>query len=510
MKKQKNGISLIVLVITIIVMIILAAAVILSLTSNGIIDRANDAVTKTDLNQMQTLASTIWAEAYLDYRAGDITEAEIMQQVKDGLYNADKNYADKYNVKFAPNGVELSIPTWEVIYDKGEQIQDGMLVLGNENLFNGTDEYRLTIENNGNEIQIETKLLVIPGTETYMFAIIKGNTVIYPKSLEEAQRIMENDSSSVAVGGGCIQGEGQKICALMFEGNITNNYTIMKLEKKERYIDEGWEFAYVSSNGVWSSLIPKGKSVKGDIVAKFYKTDELVSAKLSTFDIAFEIPESNAYTLVVEGSGEMPNDFQKETTEFLKDVVQSMNSMMVNAESYPFLYTTSVVISDQITNIGDSFFSFYISLKELTLPNSITSIGEDAFWGCDNLCCLNIPDTVTDIGKRAFEDCGSLERLILPQNITSIEENMFWHSGIKEIEIPATVTVIGMSAFHNCLNLTNITISNSVTSIGYSAFEGCNSLTNVYYKGSEEQWNAITINDYNGELTSATIHFNSN
>ncbi|MBR6688526.1 MAG: hypothetical protein IKL68_00725 [Clostridia bacterium] len=62
---MKKGISLIVLVITIIVMIIIAGAIIISLNSTSVIEKANDAVTKTDvgtLNDKLTLA-------YVDVKA---------------------------------------------------------------------------------------------------------------------------------------------------------------------------------------------------------------------------------------------------------------------------------------------------------------------------------------------------------------------------------------------------------------------------------------------------------
>ena len=105
--KNKQGISLLVLVITIIVMIILAAAIILSLSSNGIIDRANEAVDKTDEKQMQALAQTLWAEAYLDYREGKINENTLIQRVNSGLREADKDYLLKYDVKISSQGVNL-------------------------------------------------------------------------------------------------------------------------------------------------------------------------------------------------------------------------------------------------------------------------------------------------------------------------------------------------------------------------------------------------------------------
>ena len=49
MKRNKRGISLIVLVITIIVMIILAAAIILALNGNNVVSRANQAKASSDL-----------------------------------------------------------------------------------------------------------------------------------------------------------------------------------------------------------------------------------------------------------------------------------------------------------------------------------------------------------------------------------------------------------------------------------------------------------------------------
>lgn len=65
--KEKQGISLIVLVITIIVMIILAATIIVSLNNNEIIKNANEAVQAYDLAQVKTIASSIWAEEYINF-----------------------------------------------------------------------------------------------------------------------------------------------------------------------------------------------------------------------------------------------------------------------------------------------------------------------------------------------------------------------------------------------------------------------------------------------------------
>ena len=84
---------------------------------------------------------------------------------------------------------------------------------------------------------------------------------------------------------------------------------------------------------------------------------------------------------------------------------------------------------------------------------------------------------------------------------------------IDEIEviklvIPDGVTNIGDYAFYNCDSLTSITIPDSVTTIGAFAFHWCDSLKDVYYTGTEEEWNSITIGTDNDPLTNATIHYN--
>ena len=78
----------------------------------------------------------------------------------------------------------------------------------------------------------------------------------------------------------------------------------------------------------------------------------------------------------------------------------------------------------------------------------------------------------------------------------------------SSVTIPDNFKKIKNSAFMNCTSLTSIVIPDSVTEIGFMAFDGCTSLTDVYYTGTEEQWNAISIQYYNDRLTSATIHYN--
>ena|GEM_PF-5809243 len=148
---------------------------------------------------------------------------------------------------------------------------------------------------------------------------------------------------------------------------------------------------------------------------------------------------------------------------------------------------TSVIIPDSVTSIGIYAFSYCTNLTSVTIPNSVTSISALAFYECKNLTSVTIPDSVTSIGEHVFAECISLASVTIPSSVTEIE----WE------------------AFLGCTNLTSVTIPNSVTSIGGYAFTYCTNLKDVYYAGTEEQWNKISIASYNDCLTNAAIHYNS-
>lgn len=66
MKANKNGISLIVLIITIVVIIILAAAIILNLSNTNIINNANKAVTENNEDEVQAAVTLKYADMYAE------------------------------------------------------------------------------------------------------------------------------------------------------------------------------------------------------------------------------------------------------------------------------------------------------------------------------------------------------------------------------------------------------------------------------------------------------------
>ena len=193
---------------------------------------------------------------------------------------------------------------------------------------------------------------------------------------------------------------------------------------------------------------------------------------------------------------------------------------------------TSISIPNSVTSIEEGTFSSCYRLANITIPNSIISIGASAFWDCGNLKSITIPNSVTSLGTAAFLGSG-LTNIAIPSSVTSIGEDAFSKcSNLRRITIPNSVTSIGNMAFsgcssltsiiipnsltsisgylfRNCTSLTSIAIPNTVTSIGWDAFKDCKNLTDVYYTGTQEEWENISILDDNTPLTSATIHYNT-
>ncbi|MEE1291319.1 MAG: leucine-rich repeat protein, partial [Spirochaetota bacterium] len=70
------------------------------------------------------------------------------------------------------------------------------------------------------------------------------------------------------------------------------------------------------------------------------------------------------------------------------------------------------------------------------------------------------------------------------------------------------VTGIDGSVFNLCENLTSIVLPDSLTFISKDAFGECDKLTTVNYKGTQEQWEQINIEDYdNSSLKNAIINY---
>lgn len=140
----------------------------------------------------------------------------------------------------------------------------------------------------------------------------------------------------------------------------------------------------------------------------------------------------------------------------------------------------SVIISEGITEIGNSAFYLCMKLKSVTLPESLESIDSWAFSSCTSLETINIPKKITAIKEKTFNGCKNLKKIELPEGLKSIESAAFEYCrSLVEITLLDGVTKIEDFAFRCCDSLSSISIPTSVKEIGTYAFDSCKMLTDI-------------------------------
>ena len=165
--------------------------------------------------------------------------------------------------------------------------------------------------------------------------------------------------------------------------------------------------------------------------------------------------------LTITGTGDMPNATES------KLPFPSLRKQI-----------TSIVISGDITSIGDYVFYELGEVTELTITAPIEHTGNYSFAQCSKLSTINFTnsDSLHTIGEASFA-ATNLSKIIIPENVTTIGDHAFMGCmSATQLTIGEKVKTIGKSSFEGCFSLPNALFPDAVTTIGESAFAGCSSL----------------------------------
>ena len=191
------------------------------------------------------------------------------------------------------------------------------------------------------------------------------------------------------------------------------------------------------------------------------------------------------------------------------------NLEVIGDSAFEWTGIESIDIPDSVKEIQDCAFDYCTSLKEIKL-SAVEKIGEYCFDCCKKLEKAVIKGTITELPEGTFWSCWKLKDVVIPETITQIGKQAFAGTSIETIILPDALESIGMQAFMGCENLKSIKLPGKLQSIGKNAFQDCTNISAVempaslkslgeeiiddsdvpvviYYRGTEEEWNAIDI-----------------
>ena len=218
---------------------------------------------------------------------------------------------------------------------------------------------------------------------------------------------------------------------------------------------------------------------------------------------------------VMNGSYKLENDIYEE--ECYTDIILNRTKGDAGTGVHPAVWQYSpralrtmreMTLPSSVTDIADHAFREHATLTKIFIPSSVKTLGECAFYSCKSLAELTISPGVQTIESHAFRECVALSKVNIPSSVKMIGGCAFYDcAALNEVNIFSGVNTIGECTFCGCTALTRVSIPASVTSIGYAAFYDTN-VQDVYYRGTETQWNAIQMGEFNDKLTGANIYYN--
>ena len=392
-KQNKNGITLIALIITIIVMLILLGVTVTGAINGGLIGTSQEAKYKTEISQIkEALEEEIINRKALKESTDNITIAdlEISNKLKEKYQNKlEITNGEIYYIPYEiENGEEtkwledMNIMANTIFFEYNGAIITGFSQKGYEAIAKGTTKFVMpTKSNNGTEITTIDKdafNATLEGKE----ACAKITRFIFPDTLQIINTNLDTNTGAFT---GCI---GLK------ELDLTNT----KLTKINNC-------TFQNCSGLTEVKLP----------------NNLTNISYRAFQDCSSLKRVH-----------FPNSLTEIGYQSFK-----------NCSSLEEINLTNT----QIKSIGYEAFSYCVNLKKAEIPETLTSIASFGFWHCEKMESISL-GRVTSITPYCFQYCISLKNIELPDSVVSIRERAFHGcSKLEKVVIPSSVTAIVWEAF---------------------------------------------------------------
>ncbi len=190
--------------------------------------------------------------------------------------------------------------------------------------------------------------------------------------------------------------------------------------------------------------------------------------------------------------------------------------------TYRLLY---IVLGDGVETICESAFE-NSGIGFVSLGKKVKTIEAKAFAYCGGLDRINIPASLTNIAPDAFMACGKLRYLDVHEdnpNYREIGGHIYTKDGTTLVRVTDLtmadshidkqlyegMTCIGAYAFSGALELSTLFFTNALVVVEENAFLDVPNLQRIYFYGTQEEFEKISVAAGNEAFTNATVYYYS-
>lgn len=211
----------------------------------------------------------------------------------------------------------------------------------------------------------------------------------------------------------------------------------------------------------------------------------------------------------------------------------------VNIGTLAFFYSGGMTgnfsihsLPESLEEIGVGAFMLSI-LNSINIPENVKKISYDlqgqympTFYVCPFLQEINVADTNTEYASQdgvlfnkdmtyllQFPNGCQIAEYEMPDSVTAISPAAFTQQEssveykLKKLKCSSNLQFIGSLAFQSNYTITEINLPITLQTVADYAFDNAIAITDVYYNGTEEDRDGITIGTGNDKLTNAEWHY---
>ena len=515
---NKNGITIIALVITIIVLLILAGVTISTLIGDsGIITRANEAALSTELSKYKEQLELYKANKYI--QNNNFIEETLTAGKENLSYNTqEQEEVGKGNIK-------------TIIQDISDEYLEKLEVIKGELLINTQDRSEIKVaqslgiqvnpydirdgvlwSSNGNLLLMDEKTgsLTIPDSVTAIgegaFANLEGlKTIIIPSTVKRIEKnaftnnstletviMQEKENADGSIDGVEYIGNAAfKDCSNLTTAQMANSVTVIEdsafyNDKKLKNINISKSLkilkTYVFTNcGLVNIEVPEGIiSIYGACFASCTNLEKIkLPSTLETIDsTAFNSCSKLKNIDIAEGN----TNFKFDGNGFLLGNNETVMVIILQTA----IKNNILTIPSTVTTLSYGQINSFPQITTVEVPESVTNINGAFFWN------NNITNIIIDsnnpkyevIGKAIYtkestgEDLeivkyfGNEDTVDIKEGIKTIKTYCFTNKSLNQIKLPNSLKKIESQAFANCNNLKRLSLGPNVESFNNMSIYG--------------------------------------